>query len=73
VGRACRRLGEVVGSNGGGWWCRQRRGRGVKEEVGSKGTQTAEVVDGEGDEGNVLGVEGRDDGVALGRLGGRYY
>jgi hypothetical protein len=70
VGRAGRGLGEIIGSKGCGGRCSEGRVRGVKEEVGGEGAQTAEVVNGEGYEGDVLGVEGRDDVIALGRLGG---
>ena len=40
----------------------------MKQEVGSKGTQTAKVINSEWDKSNVLGIEGRDDFVALGGL-----
>jgi hypothetical protein len=42
----------------------------MEKKGGSKGAQAAEVIDGEGDEGDVLVVEFRDDGCALGGLGG---
>jgi hypothetical protein len=42
----------------------------VKEKVGGKRAKATEVIDGEGNEGNVLGIESRDDIITLGRVRG---
>ena len=42
----------------------------MKEEAGGKRAKATEVIDGEGNEGNVLGVKSRDDISTLGRVRG---
>jgi len=62
-------VGEIEDRSRGGWREGDWRGFLVEEESQCERAETAEVIDGEGDQHNMICVDGMDDGFRGGRVG----